>query len=137
MDKEKQIEEMARIFGSCQIFPDCTTCDEKCGRKGCYNRDRAKVLYNANYRKINENEVVISKEEYERLQVELKSLKYTDMFKEAYISQLKDELKQASKETAREIYRNLIELSENPCNDREEIYKAVFEPYGVEIGEEK
>ena len=39
------------------------------------------------------------------------------------------------KETAKEIYERLIELSENPCNDREEIYKEVFGRYGVEVEE--
>lgn len=42
---------------------------------------------------------------------------------------------QARKETAKEIYERLIELSENPCNDREEIYKEVFGRYGVEVEE--
>ena len=39
------------------------------------------------------------------------------------------------KETAKEIYERLIELSENPCNNREEIYKEVFGKYGVEVEE--
>lgn len=37
------------------------------------------------------------------------------------------------KQVAKTIYNKLIELSDNPCNSREEIYKEVFEPYGVEV----
>lgn len=52
MDKEKQIEEMARIIMYCP-FIDVDS--------------QAKALYEKGYRKINENEIVISKEEYEEL----------------------------------------------------------------------
>ena len=44
-------------------------------------------------------------------------------------------VKQAVKDTAKEIYRELVEMSENPCNSREEIYQAVFGKRGVEVEE--
>lgn len=52
-----------------------------------------------------------------------------------YQEAIVDRIKQTRQETAREIYKRLIELSEDPCNSREEIYKAVFEPCGVEVEE--
>ena len=42
-------------------------------------------------------------------------------------------IEQSVKDTATEIYRELIEMEENPCNSREEIYQAVFGKRGVEV----
>ena len=102
----KQIEEMAKTL--CELKTKCEDCkfDSICMHKAC-----AKILYNAGYtQKVNDDEVVVSKDEYERLQIELKSFQITDELKEAYISQLKEELKQAHKETAREFAKTLMSV---------------------------
>lgn len=63
MDKQKQIEEMAKLVG--------WNCDNKsmdyCEKVGDCNEFRAIDLYNAGYRKVPENAVVINKGVYERL----------------------------------------------------------------------
>jgi hypothetical protein len=76
MDKQKQIEEMAKVL--CKDTSNKGNCEE-CGfRKNkkifvnriCYKFDGAIDLYNAGYRKIPEGALVLTKEEYD----ELKSL---------------------------------------------------------------
>ena len=148
MDKEKQIEEMARIFGSCKIFPNCITCDRHCGIRGCYNRDRAKVLYEHGYRKINENEVVISKEEKQKLLKEMyeqgKFDALADLEKDYKVVISKEQMQkiagdyakdcltfyeQARKETAREIYEQL------QGHGTTYVKKWIKEQYGVDLGE--
>jgi len=73
-DKEKQIEEIAKIM----CGNDCEECAkesanfygqtlEEARNNKCLLKNCAKTLYNAGYRKIEDYEVVISKDEYERL----------------------------------------------------------------------
>ena len=115
----------------------------------------AQELYEQGYRKIPENAVVLTREEYDDLLIGRDyDYGYHDGEKnmEAYYEKIRlpEERKQmlkdciesnkvveeqARKKMAKEIYQRLIELSENPCNSREEIYKAVFEPLGVEVEE--
>jgi hypothetical protein len=63
MTDEKQIEEMAKIVG--------WHCNEKsmdyCDEVDCCDECLARDLYNAGYRKIPENAVVLTREEYEKL----------------------------------------------------------------------
>ena len=84
-DKEKQIEEMAK---------------DLIGVTGMRAVNGAKYLYKElNYRKLPEDSVVLTKEEWASLQGKA----WASIFKEAQILQLEEELKQARKETAREI----------------------------------
>lgn len=71
MDKEKQkrIEEMKQILIDYAIKHDLCFSFETM-------RKHAEVLYNANYRKITENETVISKEELEKLKEYIVDLRY-------------------------------------------------------------
>ena len=104
-DKEKQIEEMAKVIiqTSCN-GKECENCswirsvEEATECCVCL-----KALYCAGYRKIPEGAVVLSREEYEKLKTIEKN--YEDMAKGYYpIAQICDELKrQASKETAEKI----------------------------------
>lgn len=71
MDKEQQIEEMA-VLGcvrnpQAHTAEECSKCDFKQGMCDAYRH--AEALYNAGYRKIPENAVVLTKEEYEDLKV--------------------------------------------------------------------
>ena len=62
MDKQ-MIEEMAKIIG-------CDTCDKDCPNRCAFCsanvKKEAEMLYNEGYRKIPENAVVLTKEEYQR-----------------------------------------------------------------------
>ena len=65
MDKEQQIEEMARV--ACEHF-DFDMLNQPCKKcksydKHCYTIRQAEILYNAGYRKIDENCAVITKAE--------------------------------------------------------------------------
>ena len=75
MDKQKQIEEMARII--CKNGANGGDCD-KCGfHKKCYKFKDAGSLYNAGYRKIPEDAVVIPKEisYYENIEKALRTVR--------------------------------------------------------------
>ena len=63
-DKEKQIEEMAKIM--CSPCPD----GKECSGTWCYKRvlDCANEFYEQGYRKLPEDSVVLSSEEYEEYQ---------------------------------------------------------------------
>ena len=60
MDKQKQIEEMAKTY--CQ---NGFNCGENCQTNGCRVYEVCTELYNAGYRKIPEGAVILTKAEYE------------------------------------------------------------------------
>lgn len=62
MDKQKQIEEMAKVY--CQ---NGFKCEENCQTNGCRVYEVCTELYDAGYRKIPENAVVLTGEEYKTL----------------------------------------------------------------------
>ena len=65
MTKQEQIEEMAQIIcGRCE---DGVCLIDKSLCHGLCEELKAEALYNANYRKVPENAVVITREDYERL----------------------------------------------------------------------
>ena len=69
IDKQKQIEEIAKYCcNACEMCCDYGDCAEK-GKDGYKNcglaKETAEKLYNAGYRKIPENTVVLTREEYE------------------------------------------------------------------------
>ena len=65
MDKKQQIEEMARVacehFDYDMVYQPCTKC--KTYDKHCYTIHQAEILYNAGYRKIDDDCAVITKDE--------------------------------------------------------------------------
>ena len=81
MNREKQIEEMAKVLcehckelwgeDSCPRLPLSNEeyFDKECFDKECfeYRLEQVEKFYKEGYRKINDNEVVISKEEYDEL----------------------------------------------------------------------
>lgn len=70
MDKQKEIEELAKFL--CKNASPCSLVDwDDCERKGDCGRVsmQAKVLVEAGYRKIPENSVVLTREEYEKLKL--------------------------------------------------------------------
>lgn len=86
MNKEKQIEEMTKAFCEVAHYDFCK--DTAC--HVCPIKLFAVKVYDKGYRKINENEVVISKEEYN----DLKGLE------EKFDDYLIKEIKETRKETA-------------------------------------
>ena len=109
--KDKIIEEMAKDleYRTSVVEYRCEKDCHKCNYAGfkdakCPSYVLAKTFYNAGYRKLPENSVVLSREEYERLKNENKTLlDSAKMMVGCFCDQqtLKD---QASKETAEKIY---------------------------------
>lgn len=106
MNDKQQIEEMASII--CKETSNKGVC-EKCAFKKhtqfgfvyqCPKFDSAEDIYNAGYRKIPEDSVVLSREEYEKLKDLEKCFDYN----------LVQERKQIRKETAREIVCKIKEI---------------------------
>ena len=112
MTRQEQIEKMAVI--GCVRNPqahtaeECAKCDFKQGQCNAYRH--AEELYNAGYRKIDKDSVVLSKEEYEMLANKYKNLeiKYSNLCDNYRLCKdanetLKQNVITARKETAKEI----------------------------------
>ena len=141
-DKEKQIEEMARVLCRNQ----CTSCTGAT----CLALLNCKALYEHGYRKINENEIVISKEEKQKLLKEMyeqgKFDAIADLEKEEKVVIGKEEYEKlchlayfgyddayekGCKETAEKIYTFVNSFGTNNW----ERFKGFIKQFGVEIGE--
>ena len=72
MTKQEQIEEMARVacehFDYDMVDQPCTKC--KTHDKHCYTIHQAEILYNAGYRKIDDDCAVITKDELKQYKVQ-------------------------------------------------------------------
>ena len=133
MTKQEQIEEMANYY--------CEYCKKQTGEKFCEHIDdkscniffEAELFYNAGYRKIPEDSVVLSREEYKRL---LDNAIRVDM------EYLDHELAKTRKETAKEILQCLYD----ECYEIQKLRECVAhitpldiltlaKEYGVEVEE--
>ena len=132
----KEIEEMAVI--GCVRNPqahtaeECAKCDFKNGQ--CNSYRHAEALYNAGYRKIPKDSVVLSREEQERISTAT----------EKRIKELKRQILQARKETAEKILNELLDFVNGWFEGVENndfgvefnrILKNFAKQYGVEIKE--
>ena len=157
---DKMIEEMARVIFERGVALDGT--DFVFGLNGSDHFERiATAIYNAGYRKIPEGSVVLSKEEYEKLKADYEAICYNfdeiqrlwkttnDRLGQCHIAynitkdekeRLRENLQQALKETAREIFRFVLNMSRFDFNGelifpvnllRNEIKKQ----FGVEVVE--
>ena len=90
MEKQKQIEEMARICREHRnptacIYPESEDCRTDCELYSpdisCRWIKTAKALFNAGYRKIPENSVVLTEKEYKRYERIEKTIKLSKMYK--------------------------------------------------------
>ena len=132
----KQVEEMAVI--GCVRNPqahtaeECAKCDFKNGQ--CNSYRQAEALYNAGYRKIPKDSVVLLREEQEKI------LTAT----EKRIKELKRQILQARKETAEKILNELLDFvngwfegveNNDFCVELNRISKDLAKQYGVEIKE--
>ena len=139
MDKEKQID-YKKMANTCRLYTSCNLCPYRpedisifIGKRwegGCPDYDRQLVYaMGKGYRKINENEVVISKEEYEKLKI----------LKEGHITceDLLEFVNSARKEMVKDVLNCIKELYKNPYSRFHEDILKVAEKYGVDLGEEK
>lgn len=131
--REKQIEEMAKVMcGGCYDGKECM-------HGLCADWYKAEKLYNANYRKLTEDSVVLSKEEYDTLKAENDKYVKDCIDYLATINKLENKVweveQQSSKETAEKI---LKWLKEHTFDGSFAIVETYFkEQFGVEIGGEK
>lgn len=120
MTKQEQIEEMAVI--GCVRNPqahkaeECSKCDFKQGMCNAYRH--AEALYDAGYRKIPENAVVLTNEEYIDL-----SRNY-----------VREQIEQARKKTAKEILQEWADDNSSMGLDNTFV-KNIAKKYGVEVEE--
>ena len=114
MDKQKQILEMAKALCancrkdgySCSLYSsdDDWVCVQE--------RERAEFFYNAGYRKIHENEVVLTRgeyNEYEKCKDLLTQYVNGEIVNEDVFSQQVDDIKKVRKETAEKFAERLKE----------------------------
>lgn len=133
-NKEKQIEEMAKIM--CSPCPD----GKECSGTWCYKRvlDCANEFYEQGYCKILKGSVVLSKEEWENLCKEKNDYKQRFESSEKRYEQLVqsscEALEKKGKETAVKILKWLVETGViNTAPDTTKMYFK--EEFGVEIKE--
>lgn len=140
-DKNKTIEEMAKIMEEC-----CNVFDEngrhirnKCNPYDCecysetndvccsFGMKQATALYNAGYRKVNEGDKVLTKEEYEEF---IEASIWLEFRKGDLIEEVKEG-------TAREILQELYDEATRYIGDIVELtafeIKQLAEKYGVEV----
>ena len=106
MNKEQQIEEMARV--ACEHF-DCDMVGQPCTKcktydKHCYTIHQAEILYNAGYRKIDESCAVITK-------AELKE------YKRQAVKEFAEKLKEKYGKSCSEYYPILIEITSDDIDE--------------------
>lgn len=106
MDKQKQIEEMAKTY--CQ---NGFKCGDNCQTNGCRVYEVCTELYNAGYRKISENVVVISRAEYN----DLKGLE--KHFDDYLIKEIVETRKETAEKFAEKVSKAFIGLN---CIDIDE-----------------
>lgn len=105
MNKEQQIEEMANIAHKC-IKSSCEDCIKN-DRK-CFDYKQAEVLYDAGYRKVPENAVILTPEERDEEMKEInKTLAECDELK-AEIAELKSKIEELKLKCAALQMRNEI-----------------------------
>lgn len=137
MDKEKQIEEMARDM------------DYGCVKRDLYPDDAkeiAKALYLLGYRKIHDGAVVLTREEYERQQKDnedfdkfarsISDIRMQNGNKIATFKDLQDyielQVKQGSKETARKLLKKIRSYTLDKEVGMKYLLGKLEKEYGIE-----
>ena len=109
MDKQKQIEEMAKVLESKHLSM-CTWDSYNDDFNDNYPNECKKVataLYDAGYRKIPEGAVVLTREEYDELQKGIKTYNYTAMINARDTYRWEQGYVQGCKETAEKFAERL------------------------------
>jgi hypothetical protein len=137
MDKQKQIEEMAKLVQQdmCGDIP-CEECNYhgkmKILPRYCGTYLIVEKLYRAGYRKIPENAVVLTREEYNELQKGVKTHNYTAMFEAQDAYRWEQGYFQGCKETAKEILEKVKSYTLDKEVGMRYLIQRLGEEYGVE-----
>ncbi len=138
MGMQKQIDEMARTFGGCHITPNCKVCCAYSGSTDCTNKTSAERLYNAGYRKIPENSVVLTREELNDLEYKAYA-RGVNSFNTLHEKQLSKVRKETADKFAERLKIRLFEYMDNDvsydefckanivCGEIDEICKEITE----------
>ena len=124
MTKQEQIEEMTKERNE---IKDIMKLLDKCvSLNPMYKSEVASVLYGNNYRKLPEDSVVLSKEEYKRITKELVTEQRATEIAKEYFEKIR-------KETA----EKFLQLAYDRCLEKSFIKKVeeLAEQFGVEIKE--
>ena len=132
MTDKQQIEDMIKTMSGNTICSDSGKTCSGCIFTGiCMEYNYATKLVNAGYRKVDENEVVLTKSKYDTTIDFIKHLQHTiDVLHEVN----RNKYKQVRKETAKEIFIKLIEVAKNNDNKLSiGLLKAWAIEYDVEV----
>ena len=137
MTEQEQIEEIRELM---KLLDKCASLNPMC------KAEVANVVYGNNYRKINEDSIVLSREKYEMLVNQCKNLeiKYSDLCDNYRLCKdanetLKQNIIITHKETAEKILRDLYNEATSNVSETVELTTFQIEQfakqYGVEIKE--
>ena len=143
-DKEKQIEEMGKVMPEKIKDPLDNSRYIIFGKS--LRREIARIYYNAGYRKLPEGSVVLSREEYEKVDKEIiNKSTYDAIWKagyNAYEKTIGECVAEARKETAEKIYlqaKAIVDATKHIVQGREYLHldalKEIIKSCGVEIKE--
>ena len=126
MTKQEQIEEMAKFMHYKAHGKDKDCDNEKCEKCWCSCKNDAELLYNAGYRKIDDNCIVLSREEYKRITKELVTEQRATEIAKEYFEKMR-------KETA----EKFLQLAYDRCLEKSFIKKVeeLAKQFGLEIKE--
>lgn len=115
MNEDEMIEEMAKVL--CDKDKRCEECISRL-LLPCEYKSYCTRLYNANYRKVGDDEIVIKKQAYEKFVEEFaKQEEIAHSYEQGYTElletnhQLQDKQEKTKKETAREIIDLIVDES--------------------------
>lgn len=137
MTDKQQIEELRKFISQLCCNSNCDNCKWRHVEEGsCLDYFEATALYNANYRRVPENAVVLTREEYEwyRKQCEELNNIYSNGFRT--LTEVHKLLEQTRKETAKEICitGKYYYAKHSPMERQLSDFLAhIKETYGVEV----
>ena len=135
MTKQEQIEDMAKerneIKDLMKLLDKCVSLNPMC------KSEVATVVYGNNYRKLPEDSVVLSREEYEKLKGRAEEVfnEMTERMKAEVKIAKKMGIIKGRKETAEKIYCMADEICTGGQNDGDKILAMIKEQYGVKVEE--
>lgn len=152
MNKEEMIKEMARVLSTvkpCDALAVSECIKRKCEYPHfdgvtCIAEHKAEALYNAGYRKIADDEIVVKKSEYEALKKATPIIKVD--IREQFLKECEYEMreleKKAKHETAREILQEIKQKYGRSCSEYYPEYieltgwelNKIANKYGIELG---
>lgn len=146
MNKQQQIEEIAKVIPEKIKDPLDNSRYIIFGKS--LRREIARIYYNAGYRKLPKDSVVLSREEYERLvktaQGKIGNMKSTDFLKACISSGVmveavstEEQVKQAYEKGCKETAEKFLQLAYDRCLEKSFIKKVeeLAKQFGVEVEE--